>query len=166
MIDTVRAVADPQSLRQIYGAFPSGVIATCALVGDTPVGMAASSFTSVSLDPPLVSLCIQNTSTTWPRLRSARRLGLSVLAHDHDEVCAALARKDGDRFAAVEWEASEDGAIFVRGSVAYLECSLDREIEAGEHNIALLAIHGAAASTVSTPLVFHGSRFRRLQTSL
>ncbi len=166
MIDTVRSVDDPQSLRQIYGAFPSGVIAICALVGNTPVGMAASSFTSVSLDPPLVSLCIQNSSTTWPRIRSACRLGLSVLAQEHDAVCAALSRKDGDRFTSVEWEASKNGAIFVRGSVAYLECSLDREIEAGDHNIALLAIHGAGASAVSKPLVFHGSRFRRLAPPL
>lgn len=166
MIDTVRSVDDPQLLRQIYGAFPSGVIAVCALVGGTPVGMAASSFTSVSLDPPLVSLCMQGSSTTWPRIRSAHRLGLSVLAEEHDAVCTALSRKDGDRFASVEWEASADGAIFVRDSVAYLDCSLDREIEAGDHSIALLAIHGAGTSGVSTPLVFQGSRFHRLAASL
>src|SRR5918997_4998820 len=76
--------ADPQELRRAYGCFPSGVTAICTLVDGAPDGMAASSFTSVSLDPPLVSVCVQNTSTTWPRLRHLPRLGVSVLAESQD----------------------------------------------------------------------------------
>lgn len=72
-------VTTGDQLRRAFGCFPSG-ITVCALVDGTPVGMAASSFTSVSLAPPLVSVCIQHTSTTWPVLRNRPRLGLSVLA--------------------------------------------------------------------------------------
>lgn len=92
-------------LRRAFGCFPSGVTAVCALVDGEPVGMAASSFTSVSVSPPLVSVCIQNISSTWPKLRRRPRLGLSVLAEGHDAACARLASKDGDRFADVGWEA-------------------------------------------------------------
>ena len=74
---------DPAQLRQAFGIFPSGVVAVAAEVDGRLVGLAASSFTSVSLDPPLVSFSIANTSKTWPDLRRASHLGVTVLAHHH-----------------------------------------------------------------------------------
>jgi flavin reductase (DIM6/NTAB) family NADH-FMN oxidoreductase RutF len=71
---------DIQVLREAYGTFPSGVTALCAMIDGAPTGMTASSFTSVSMDPPLVSICVANTSATWTRLRPSARLGVSVLA--------------------------------------------------------------------------------------
>ncbi|WP_040829892.1 flavin reductase family protein [Nocardia jiangxiensis] len=153
---------DPVVLRQAFSCFPSGVTAVCAMIGDTPVGMAASSFTSVSVDPPLVSVCVQDTSATWPRLRSLPRLGLSVLAEEHDTACLTLSKKVGDRFDGVEWERSASGAVFVHSSAVWLECSLYRELPAGDHGIALLEIDALRADPDTPPLVFHRSRFRRL----
>ena len=66
-------------LRASFACFPSGVAAVCALIDGEPVGMVMSSFTSVSLDPPLVSVCVDLNSSTWPRLRSAPWLGVSIL---------------------------------------------------------------------------------------
>jgi flavin reductase (DIM6/NTAB) family NADH-FMN oxidoreductase RutF len=77
-VTVIATVRDPQQLRRVFGSFPSGVAAVAALVAGEPVGIAASSFTSVSLDPPLVSVCIAHTSTTWPVLRTASRLGVSI----------------------------------------------------------------------------------------
>jgi hypothetical protein len=74
MID-LQPVTSDGHLREAFGCFPSGVTAVCALVDGTPRGMAASSFTSVSLTPPLVSLCVQRTSSTWPLLSDRPRLG-------------------------------------------------------------------------------------------
>jgi flavin reductase (DIM6/NTAB) family NADH-FMN oxidoreductase RutF len=159
-MDTV--TADAAGLREVFGCFPSGVTAVCALVDGVPVGMAASSFTSVSMTPPLVSVCVQDSSTTWPKLRARSRLGLSVLAEGHDAACRALSMKHGDRFADVDWEVGEDGGVYVHGSSAWLDCSLHAELPAGDHSIALLRIHGARADADRPPLVFHGSRFRRL----
>jgi flavin reductase (DIM6/NTAB) family NADH-FMN oxidoreductase RutF len=153
---------DPAELRRAYSCFPSGITAVCAIDGGEPVGMAASSFTSVSIDPPLVSVCVQNTSATWPRLRARRRLGLSVLAHGQDGACRSLSDKHGDRFAGVSWEPSADDAVFVHGATAWLECSVHGELPAGDHAIVLLRIHGLRADPESEPLVFHGSRFRQL----
>jgi flavin reductase (DIM6/NTAB) family NADH-FMN oxidoreductase RutF len=154
--------ADPGLLRRAFGCFPSGVTAVCALVDDGPVGMAASSFTSVSMEPPLVSVCFQAASSTWLRLRDRPRLGISVLAQGQDEICMSLARKTADRFADVAWDRAAGGAVFVHGATAWLECSLHAEVPAGDHAVAMLEILRLRANPDAAPLVFHGSRFRRL----
>jgi len=89
---------DARALRDVYACFPSGVTALCALLDGVPVGIAASSFTTVSITPPLVSVCIQRNSTTWPLLQAAPRIGVSVLGELHGKVCRQLAAKTGDRF--------------------------------------------------------------------
>jgi len=132
------------------------------MVDGEPVGMAASSFTSVSVAPPLVSICVQNSSTTWPRLRDRRRLGVSVLAEHHGEACLSLSRKVGNRFAGVRWTELPSGGVFIHGATAWLDCCLHTEVPAGDHTIALLAICALVADPDTPPLVFHGSRFRRL----
>ncbi|MFI0369037.1 flavin reductase family protein [Actinomadura sp. 1N219] len=157
-----QAAADVAALRRTFGCFPSGVTAVCALIDGAPAGMAASSFTSVSLDPPLVSICVQNTSATWPRLRRAPRLGLSVLAESHNEACLRLSRKEGDRFDGVDWEPRPGGGVFVLDAAAWLDCRLHDEIPAGDHLIVLLEVLGLLARPDTPPLVFHTSRFRRL----
>jgi flavin reductase (DIM6/NTAB) family NADH-FMN oxidoreductase RutF len=154
---------DATRLRAVYGCFPTGVTAVCALNNDVPLGMAASSFTSVSIDPPLVSVCVQDSSATWPKLRGLPRFGLSVLAESHDVACNTLSLKEGDRFAGVDWTASPEGAVFVHGASAWLDCSLHKEVPAGDHAIALLTVHRLRPQPDIAPLVFHASRFRRLE---
>lgn len=154
--------ADGTELRRAFGCFPSGVTAVCAIIDGEPVGMAASSFTSVSIDPPLASICVQNSSTTWPRLRNQPRLGLSVLAEDHTDAAISLSRKVGDRFAGVSWAELPNGGVFVDGASAWWDCRVHAEVEAGDHTIVLLEICALGAAPNTPPLVFHGSRFRRL----
>lgn len=155
-------VPSPTQLRRAFSCFPSGVTALCALIDGLPVGMAASSFTSVSLDPALVSVCLARSSATWQVLRAADRVGVSVLSEAHAEASRRLSAREGDRFAGLRWEATDDGAIFVGGSAACMDCTVDAEVPAGDHLIALLRIHGVRSDPAITPLVFHGSVFRRL----
>lgn len=162
MLELESVTGDPVQLRRTYGCFPSGVTSLCAVVEGAPIGIAASSFTSVSVDPPLVSVCVQNSSTTWPRLRGAPRLGVSVLGETQRETASRLAAKHGDRFAELELRESSNGALLVHGAVAWLDCSIHDEVPAGDHAIVLLRIHALAASPEGAPLVFHGSRFRQL----
>ena len=89
---------DPGRLREVFGVFPSGVVAVAAEVDGVHVGLAASSFTSVSLDPPLVSFSVATTSRTWPTLRRAGHLGVTILADHHDEACRQLAGPVEHRF--------------------------------------------------------------------
>ena len=154
---------DPGTLRRVLGAFPTGVTALAALAeGGAPAGMAANSFTSVSLDPPLVSVCVAMSSRTWPLLRSAPRLGVSVLGHEQETASRSLASRDADRFAGLAWRTSEDGAVFLEDASAWLDCSVEREIRAGDHDIVLLRVHRLGTEPGIPPLVFHGSRYRRL----
>ncbi|MBN9618675.1 MAG: flavin reductase family protein [Actinobacteria bacterium] len=154
---------DPARLRQVFGSFPSGVTAVAALVDGRPTGLAASSFTSVSLDPPLVSVCIAHTSSTWPVLRRAERLGVSVLSADQERVGRQLAERGVDRFAALSWRTTPAGAVLLDGASAWLECGVEAQIRAGDHDILLLRVHDLDAEPDIAPLVFHASRFRRLQ---
>ncbi|MFD6105469.1 flavin reductase family protein, partial [Nocardia salmonicida] len=140
MINLDELHADPDQLRQAFQRFPAGVAAICATADREPTGMVASSFTAVSMKPPLVSVCIQNCSSTWPQLRGCPRLGLSILAEGHDETCLNLSRKNGDRFSRVKWEACSEGSVFVHDSALWLDCEIYEEIPAGDHAIVLLRI--------------------------
>jgi flavin reductase (DIM6/NTAB) family NADH-FMN oxidoreductase RutF len=162
MITAVDDQFDQTLLRQAFGCFPSGVTAFCGLLDGVAEGMAASSFTSVSLDPPLVSVCVANTSTTWPKLATLKRLGLSVLAGDHGPIAHALASKTGDRFSDVDWMATDSGAVFVHGATLWLECAPYKRVEAGDHEIVVLQIVSLAMYPDVTPMVFHRSSFREL----
>jgi flavin reductase (DIM6/NTAB) family NADH-FMN oxidoreductase RutF len=155
-------VLDPQRLRYVYGAFPSGVAAVAALVDGAPVGIAASSFTSVSLDPPLVSLCIAHTSTTWPLLRTADRLGVSILSAAQERAGRQLAGRAADRFAELSWRVTVDGAVLLDGASGWLETSVEDQLRAGDHDIVVLRVHDLDADHGVSPLVFHASRFRRI----
>ncbi len=155
-------VEDMHRLRRVFSAFPSGVTAVSALVDGRPVGIAASSFAPVSLDPPLVSVCIAHSSTTWPRLRRAVRFGVSVLSADQEQACAQLSARGTDRFAGLAWRAMPGGAVLLDGASAWLECTIEQQIRAGDHDIVVLRVHDLDADSEVHPLVFHGSQFRRL----
>jgi flavin reductase (DIM6/NTAB) family NADH-FMN oxidoreductase RutF len=124
--------------------------------------MAVSTFTPVSLDPPLISLCIQRTSTTWPRLRRAPVLGVSVLSVDHEHAGRQLSLKTGDRFASVNIVTVGSGAIHLPRSCAWFDYTLDAELPAGDHVIAVLRIVRSGVSERTAPLIFDASRIRRL----
>lgn len=156
------AILDSRTLRNAFGCFPSGVTAICAIIDGEPVGMAASSFVSVSLDPPLVLVCIQKSSTTWKKLKSASRIGVSVLGEEHDRACSQLAAKSGDRFEGLEWSTTEGGAVLLDGAAVSLDCSVVEEIAAGDHQLVLFKIEELKFQPTVNPLVFHGSRFRKL----
>jgi flavin reductase (DIM6/NTAB) family NADH-FMN oxidoreductase RutF len=153
---------DARTLRNAFGCFPSGVTAICAMIDGEPVGMAASSFVSVSLDPPLVLVCIQNSSATWKKLKNAPRIGVSVLSEEQDRACSQLAAKSGDRFDRLEWFATEGGAVLLEGAAVSLDCAAVEEIAAGDHQLVLLRIEALTFQPTVNPLVFHGSRFRKL----
>jgi flavin reductase (DIM6/NTAB) family NADH-FMN oxidoreductase RutF len=156
-------VHDSARLRQVFGAFPSGVTTLGALVGGLPVGMAASSFTSVSLEPALVSVCIAHTSTTWPLLIGAPRLGVSVLGADQELIARRMASRDLDRFDGVGWRALDSGAVVIDGVSAWLDCTIEDSFHAGDHEIVVLRVVELDADPEVTPLVFHASAFRRLE---
>ena len=151
----------PASLREAFGHFPTGVIAIAAEVDGVRVGLAASTFVPVSLDPPLVSFCVQNSSETWPKLKGLPSLGISVLGEAHDAAAKTLAAKTGDRFEGLETRSSGNGAVFVHGTSVWLETTITQEVPAGDHTIVVLQISDITVHDVP-PIVFHRSTFRKL----
>ncbi|WP_125566853.1 flavin reductase family protein [Nocardioides baekrokdamisoli] len=149
------------ALREVFGAFPSGVVALIADIDGAPVGLAASSFTSVSLDPPLVSISIANGSKTWPDLRRASRLGVTVLAGHHAEFARQLAGPVEKRFDDIPLASTDTSAVYVRDGVAHFETSIHSELPAGDHTIILLRVHSRSALASAEPLLFHRSGFRQ-----
>ena len=157
-------VADPGvALRRAFSHVPSGVVAICAEADGELIGMAASTFVPVSLDPPLAAFCAQNSSATWARLSALPAMGISVLGADHRDVARALGSKEPDRFAAIEVERADDGAIFIKDSLVTMLVSAHSQTLAGDHTIVVFAIDDLECSHSSNePMVFHRSGFRRL----
>ena len=153
---------DPSRLRRAFGIFPSGVVAVAAEVDGALVGLAASSFTSVSLDPPLVQFSIANTSKTWPDLRRSDRLGVTILADHHGVVCRQLAGPVDERFEGLAHRVTEDGAVTLDEGLAQFDCTIYDEVEAGDHVIVLLRLHAVEHPETGSPLIFHRSGFGRL----
>ncbi|AWK71730.1 oxidoreductase [Rhodococcus oxybenzonivorans] len=154
---------DPGSLREAFSHVPSGVVAVCAEIDGERVGMAASTFVPVSLDPPLVAFCVQNTSSTWPKLAGLARIGISVLGEVHDTAARVLAAKTGDRFEGLTTETSDGGAVFVGGASVWLDTTVSEQVPAGDHAVVLLKINEVRVQSDVEPIVFHRSTFRWLQ---
>jgi flavin reductase (DIM6/NTAB) family NADH-FMN oxidoreductase RutF len=154
---------DPRRLRRVFGAFPTGITVVAAVVDGAPAGLAVSSFTSVSLEPALVSVCVGTASATWPALRRAARLGVSILSAEQESAGRQLAARCADRFAGLSWRTTMDGAIVLDGACGWFDVSVVQQVRAGDHDIVVLAVHDLDASHETQPLVFHASQFRRLQ---
>ena len=161
-VSTAPEVFGSAHLRRVFGAFPTGVTAIAGLIDGQPVGITASSFTSVSLDPALVSVCIGITSMTWRRLRTVPRLGISILAAHQEPVGRQLAVPSLDRFGGLAWRATTDGAVLLDGATGWLETSIDQVVRAGDHDIVVLRVHDLDADHDIRPLVFHASRYHQL----
>jgi 3-hydroxy-9,10-secoandrosta-1,3,5(10)-triene-9,17-dione monooxygenase reductase component len=151
--------------RRVLGRFPTGVVLVTAATPEGPTGMAVNSFTSVSLDPPLVSFCAARLSSTWPRIRAAGAFAVNVLGEHHSEVSRRFARKDADRFAGLRHRPGATGGPVIDGVAAHLDCQLHAVHDAGDHVIVLGRVVYLDADEGVRPLVFHGGDYCRLQPS-
>jgi flavin reductase (DIM6/NTAB) family NADH-FMN oxidoreductase RutF len=150
----------PARVRQSMNLFPCGTTMVAGLVEDRPRGLMISHFASVSIGPPLVAIFVATTSSTWPLLRELPRLGISVIGEDVDPTL--LYTKGIDRFAEVEWESTEDGAVLVRGSSLWIDCSLEQITPMGTHDLAVLRIERMQEDPSVQPLLWHSGAFRRI----
>jgi flavin reductase (DIM6/NTAB) family NADH-FMN oxidoreductase RutF len=160
-----RPALDARALRDGFGKFPTGVVAVCARdAAGEPVGMAVSAFMPVSLDPPLLSICLQKTSSTWPRLAALPTVGVSVMSRDQKEHAQRLASKEGDRFAGIATAVLPSGAVVLDQSHAWFECEAQDTHDAGDHIIVVLRIlQLSVENDAEDPMVFFGSRFRGIR---
>ena len=149
-----KPIIDSAEFRRILGHLPTGVVAVTSVGDDEPVGMACNSFISVSLDPALVGFCAATSSSTWPIIRNAGRFCVNVMAEDHADLTRNFSRKGIDRFEGVEWAPRSSGPG-LEGAVAWIDCTLWHEYEAGDHTIVLGQVHTIEAASEVSPLVFY-----------
>jgi 3-hydroxy-9,10-secoandrosta-1,3,5(10)-triene-9,17-dione monooxygenase reductase component len=152
---------DSAQFRAVLGHFATGITVITAMDGDEPVGLAANSFTSVSLDPPLVLFCAAKTSSTWPRIERAGHFTVNVLDEEQEDVCRLFATPGADRFGQIGWRIGTRGPI-LDDVHAFLDCTLDAVHEAGDHWIVLGQVVDLGLDADAGPLLFYQGRYGRL----
>lgn len=149
------AAIDREWFRRVLGNYPTGVTAVTA-VGDDgePAGMAVGSFTSVSLDPPLIAFLPGRASTSFAKIRTAKSFCVNVLADDQEHVCRAMAASGQDKFTNVAWTLTSSGAPRLEGVVAWIDCEFESVTEAGDHYLVLGRVRELHTTGELRPLVF------------
>jgi 3-hydroxy-9,10-secoandrosta-1,3,5(10)-triene-9,17-dione monooxygenase reductase component len=151
----VPPAVDPRVMRDVLGHFASGVTVVTAVTEGGPIGFTCQSFSSLSLDPPLVVIAPARSSTTWPRLREIGRFCVNVLAEEQTELSQNFARSGIDKFAGVPWTRSRHGSPVLSDVVAWIDCELWAEYDGGDHTIVAARVLDLGASPDRRPLLFH-----------
>lgn len=146
---------DPAAFRTVLGHYATGIAIVTALDGDEPVGIACNSFTSVSLEPPLVLFCAAKSSSTWPRLRSSGQWAANVLDGDGEAISRLFAQPGADRFGSLVWARGRTGSPILRDALAFVDCETVAEHDAGDHVIVVGRVVELGCRSAGTPLLFY-----------
>jgi flavin reductase (DIM6/NTAB) family NADH-FMN oxidoreductase RutF/pimeloyl-ACP methyl ester carboxylesterase len=162
-IPEFREGSDARTFRDALGCFATGVTIITAMGADgQPIGLTANSFTSVSLDPPLLLVCVANNAGSAPVLRTAERFAVNVLQIGQQPTSNRFAGKGEDRFASTPWEVGEFGTPVLSGSLSSFECARDAVHEGGDHFILVGRVLKATLEPRRDPLLYFRGKYRRL----
>ncbi len=149
--------------RDVLGRFCTGVTVVTSISGGRPVGMTCQSFSSVSLDPPLVLFCPAKSSFSWPLIQRAGFFCVNLLSHDQLEVSNTFARKGADKFAGIGWRPSATGAPLLDGVLGWVDCTVYAVHEAGDHYVVIGRVMDLGVEEAPHPLLFYRGRYARTQ---
>ncbi len=158
-------IVDPGVMREVLGHFASGVTVVTARTADGPIGFTCQSFSSLSLDPPLVAFAPSRASRTWPRLREIGRFCVNVLAEGQDDVSQNFARSGDDKFAGLRWTPSAHGSPVLEDVVAWIDGELWAEYDGGDHSIVVARVLDLGADPERRPLLYHRGSYGLLRRS-
>ncbi len=147
-----------ERVKRVHRAFPSGVAVVTTSIDGAPFGLAVNAFSSVSLDPPLVLVCVRTSANTHDLLYREDHLGVNFLAHDQSAIAGAFSRSGGDKFAGIAWEPGIGGAPILDGAAGAFETRVEQRLRAGTHTIFIARVLGARASG-RPPLLYHDAAF-------
>ena len=159
-------VAAAQRFRDVLGRFASGVTVVAGMKGDQPVGLTCQSFSSVSLEPPLVLAVVARSSRAWPHIERSGGFCVNVLAADQVALSEVMASRGVGKFAGVEWRPSaRTGSPVLTGALAHVDCTVHAVHEAGDHWIVIgrvvdLMAPADGAPGSEEPLLFFRSEYR------
>jgi flavin reductase (DIM6/NTAB) family NADH-FMN oxidoreductase RutF len=152
---------DSARYRQVLGHFPTGVTVITAAGDGGPVGLAVGSFSSVSLDPPLVAFFPDKASSSWPKIEATGSFCVNILGEDQEEVCRRFASKGEDKFAGLGWEPATSGSPLLQGVLAWIDCDIESVTEAGDHYCVLGRVLHLDIEREHGPLVFFRGGYGR-----
>jgi 3-hydroxy-9,10-secoandrosta-1,3,5(10)-triene-9,17-dione monooxygenase reductase component len=155
---------DDATYRTVLGHFATGVVIITAMDGDEPVGMAANSFTSVSLEPPLVLFCAAKSSSTWPRIETSGNWAANILDDDGEEICRLFAQKGADRFARIAYTPGRTGSPILEDALAFVDCETIAKHDAGDHVIVVGRIVELGHQHNGKPLLFYRGGYGRYES--
>jgi flavin reductase (DIM6/NTAB) family NADH-FMN oxidoreductase RutF len=161
--DGAPRIVDPRAMREVLGHFASGVTVLTAVTDEGPIGFTCQSFSSLSLDPPLIAFAPARTSRTWPRLRDIGRFCVNVLAEGQDAVSQNFARSGPDKFAGVPWTPSAHGSPVLDDVVAWIDGELWAEYDGGDHTIVVARVLDLGADPDRRPLLYHRGSYGLLR---
>jgi flavin reductase (DIM6/NTAB) family NADH-FMN oxidoreductase RutF len=148
--------------RQACGQFATGVaVATASDQSGAPHGLTINSFTSVSMTPPMVLICIDYRAQVLQVFLKASHYAVNILSHSQQDISNRFAYRAEDRFSGVAWQRGETGAPLIEGALAAMECATRRVMEGGDHTI-LLAEVVAVHAEGGDPLLYFNSRYHRI----
>ncbi|MEC3974480.1 flavin reductase family protein [Amycolatopsis sp. H20-H5] len=151
---SARAVDSPW-FRRVLGHYPTGVTAVTAIGADgRPEAMVVGSFTSVSLDPPLVAFLPSTSSRTWNRIRTAEHFCVNILDAGQERLCRQFAAHHGDKYEGVAWHPAPSGSPIIDGAVAWIDCETDTVHHAGDHEIVVGRVLDLDTAAEGRPLLF------------
>ena len=153
---------NPKWFRQVLGQYPTGVcVVTATQLDGRPVAMVVGSFTSVSLNPPLVAFLPDRSSSSWPKIQSAGRFCVNILGADQEVLCRRFASKAADKFEGLSYHQSGSGSPIIDGAVAWIDCDIDSVLEAGDHYIVLGLVRELQIGSSGLPLLFFQGGYGR-----
>jgi flavin reductase (DIM6/NTAB) family NADH-FMN oxidoreductase RutF len=159
------ASIDMGRFRKVLGHFPTGVAVITGVDADgKPAGMAIGSFSSVSLDPPLVAFMPDKGSSSWPKFRDSGHFCVNILGSDQESVCRTFAVSGGDKFAELSWHPAGSGSPILDGVLAWIDCDIDVVHEAGDHFIVIGAVRELEVGSTAMPLVFFQGGYGRFSS--
>jgi 3-hydroxy-9,10-secoandrosta-1,3,5(10)-triene-9,17-dione monooxygenase reductase component len=154
---------DEARYRQVLGHFATGVTVVTAVAGGEPLGLAVNSFTSVSLEPPLVAVCIAARSSTWPRVRDVGAFCVNILSEDQEAVSRVFAARGPKRFSGIGYEPARSGSPILAGVLAWIDCTIEAEYPGGDHFIVVGRVRDLGVSREHRPLVFYRGGYGRFE---
>jgi flavin reductase (DIM6/NTAB) family NADH-FMN oxidoreductase RutF len=163
--EVMAAEDEGRAFRDVMGRFATGIVVATGVLDGVPAGFAAQSFLSLSLDPPLVALSPARTSTSWPKLRDSGSFCINILAADQKPICDTFAQSGIEKFSEFEWHPGVTGSPVLAGVLAYIDCDLEAEYDAGDHTIAIGRVRDLAiVEPDGEPLLFLRGGYGRFQT--
>jgi flavin reductase (DIM6/NTAB) family NADH-FMN oxidoreductase RutF len=149
---------DLDLMKQVNRQFVTGVTVVTVMDGEQPRGLAVNAFSSISLDPPMVMVCVQRTSSTYESLFRAKHLAINIMSTEQLDVVGRFASKAADKFAGVDWTSNRFGSPVLEGSSAWMEAEIRERLQASTHTIFICRVVGAGVSD-RQPMVYSAGRF-------